>query len=340
MTQLADIARLTRLSSVTVSHILGNRRGYSAVTRARVLAAARQLDYHPNLIARQLRQRQSNVIGVVIGVADAAVNYDRLAQLELLAVKHDYRLMIGQADPGMEEAAITAYADDFEARGVVATVWLHQPASDDGRRGLKRLRRDRRILFLDDPLSPDGYSVAVDYAAGIAQAVRYLVARGRRRIGLALATLVPGSNPTTARLKGFEQACIDARLRGFRQRFWVGQETGLPTSAQIDSLIDALIVKRRADALLASNDVWAIHLLNALRRRGIRVPDDVAVVGFDNLEWTAWMDPPLTSIDQQHARFAAAALELIGQMRDPSLAEPHASRRRVVVPVLVERGTT
>lgn len=332
MSSLASISRATGLAVTTVSEILRNKPGYSEATRAKVMEAARKLSYRPNSAARQLRGGRSGVIAALIGQDNPQANFDRLAALERVAYSRGYRLMIGQihgAEDRLEE-----YMLDFAARGVDGVFWLHQPFATKDEVPADVAGRIGNIVSLDHPSGPGGGCVRIDYAAGISQAIAYLVRGGRKRIGLAVAAAGVKGDPLFARLQGFKQGLQEQGLPFHKERVWVGDRAETPNAAHLQDVIRQLVSGEKCDAILASNDVWAAELLRTAKRGGLRIPQDLAVVGFDNLMFAALCDPALTTIDQQHEAFATAAVTMMEQM----LSSKEAQQREVVIqPKLVVR---
>lgn len=334
MSTLLELSRATGLSVTTVSEILRDKPGYNAATRKRVRDAALRLKYQPSMAARQLRGGRSGLLGVLIGMDNPRVNFDRLAHVERAAFARGYRLVVGQIHEADERAA--QYLEDFASRGLDGIVWLHQPFG--GTKALPRSTFDGALasVALDRPLNARGACVRVDYAAGVADAVRHLRERGRRRIALALAGRGRQGDPMSARLAGYRAGLRRAFGASATPRVWAGAMVEQPAPEQIERALDLLVTRGKSDALIASNDVWAMALIKALRRKGLRVPEDVAVVGFDNLDWSEYVDPALTTIDQEHALFAERALDQLALLLS---GKPVSARDRVftIRPRLVAR---
>lgn len=330
MSTLVELSRATRLAVTTVSEILRNKPGYSEATRRRVFDAARRLRYRPSMAARQLRGGRSGLLGVLIGLDNPQVNFDRLAQIERAAFAQGFRLMVGQVHEG--DDGVGEYLEDFASRGLDGVIWLHQPFIRRQTLPASTFRHTPALVALDEPLRAGGGCVRVDYGAGVASAVAHLRARGRQRIALALAGRGAAGDPMQARLAGYRRSLA----AGADVLVWAGDMEEHPRGELIARAILQLVVRGGADAIVASNDLWAAALLKGLKAAGRRVPDDVAIVGFDNLAWCGWTDPALTSIDQQHEVLAAATVKLMARLLAGKPLK--ASERTVVVtPQLVIR---
>ena len=337
MTTLREVAQKAGMAMTSVSEILRNKPGYNAATRRQVLRVARALNYRPSAAARQLRGGRSGVIGVVVGLDDPQVNLDRLAHVERLAFARGYRLLVGQVQAGDDKAE--RYLEDFAGRGVDGLLWLPQPFAGSCRMASGFLDRLGFVVALDEPLMPRGGCVRVDYGAGIQQAVMHLHARGRRRIGLALAGAGRKGDPMQQRRQGFEQGLKDSGLAPFPGQVWVGDMVEQPNPALVGRALDQLLGQAKVDAVIASNDIWAAALMKALRARGLRVPYDVALVGFDNLNFAALLDPALTTVDQGHEEFAAQVLDLM-ERRPGQGSAKDGKKSRVITPRLMVRESS
>lgn len=340
--RLVDVARKAKVSHATVAAALsgtgGNTR-ISAETRERIRRAAAELQYRPNPHAQQLRGVRSDVIGLIIGTDNAQVNFDRMAELERIGFERGHRFIIGLGRAEDQQTTIMTYVRDFQMRSVAGMIWLHQPPqpSEVDAASLTSLRH---AVFLDRPLVEGAAAVRVDYADGIRQAVRHLVQRGRRRIGMALHTLDQTRDwtPMTDRLRGYREELSAQGLKLNEQLVWASEGPAMPSDEDIERAVRVLVREQRADAILASNDIWAVRLVKALKRHGQRLPEDVAVVGFDNLSLAAACDPELTTIDQRHEEFAIAVMDLLREQLE-SKGAGAVSRVVTIRPRLVVRAS-
>lgn len=337
-TRLIDIAREANVSRTTIAQVLlesgGNTRT-SKELQIRVKAIAKRLNYRPNALARQLKGKPSRLIGVLIGADNAQVNFDRLREVERHGFRQGYNLVVGQLHEDNWSKAASQYLNDFEGRGLDTLVCLDQGDHLVG--GVTLLRRFKNAIFLDAPVDHEVATVRVDYGAGIKLAIHHLVETGRRRIAIALHTLGKDhlGSPMRSRLKGFEEAKAKLGLSQDPSLIWSSESSPMPTQENIEDAVQQLIVSSGADAILCNNDHWAVQMLKALKRRRIKVPEQVALVGFDNLNISTASDPELTTIDQQHDLFAKYVMEYITQ-----IGEAGPFFERIIIPQLVLRETT
>ena len=187
----------------------------------------------------------------------------------------------------------------------------------------------------------------MDRQEAVRLAVRHLLERGRRRIGLAVMTLA--RRPHLARLHGYQRElqnhglAIDERLvfNGAVVRLSFAKYNALDGRWEfpfetIDAAIDQLVGEGKADAIIAHDDFWAVALMKRLRARGLRVPDDVAVIGYLNHSMADWTDPALTTLDLQHPLAARQMVEMMAKMitRGPL---PEDERVVSILPKLIVR---
>ena len=269
----------------------------------------------------------------LIGQDNPQANFDRLAWLERVAYARGYRLMIGQIHQADDRLA--EYMNDFASRGVDGVFWLHQPFAGVADFPAVEAFRVARIVSLDTPLGEGAGCVRIDYSAGIEEAIAYLVRSGRKRIGLAIAAAGGKNDPLQARQAGYKRGLQLREQEFVKERIWIGDRAETPNAAHLQGILNQLVKEQDCDAILASNDVWAAELLRAARRDGLCVPQDLAIVGFDNLQFASLCDPALTTIDQQHEAFATASVNLMEKALKGDLGAE--SREVVIRPRLVIR---
>ncbi|MBI1367354.1 MAG: LacI family DNA-binding transcriptional regulator [Planctomycetes bacterium] len=338
--RLIDVAQAAGVSRVAVGQVL-NRSGGSNVrvseeTRRRVLDIARKLNYRPNRIAQQLRGGRTKMLGVILDTMHMPVMYNRLSALERAASARGYRLVIGQvhADP----AGVGEYLEDFEGRGVDGVICLFDLMRGRDKAVAPLFDGVEHVVFHGRPVYEGASVVRVDTTDAIRQAMAHLFERGRKRPGLVLWNL--DDELCDYRRAGFTEGYAAAGVTLDEGMIWEGRHTSqTPSQEVLDDVIDKLIVGKKADAIVAPNDEWAVRLMQKLKSRGFKVPGDVALVGYDNLEIADVIEPGLTTIDQQHDLYAAAALDLlIGGIEEGK--KKGESRRVTIKPKLIVRQST
>ncbi|UCG16130.1 MAG: LacI family DNA-binding transcriptional regulator [Phycisphaerales bacterium] len=342
----SDIAEALNLSRTTVSLALAGRgRRYRIPDRTvgRVLEAAREMDYRPSLVAQQLAGKRSRAAGVLVnpeGIADVRL----IRAMEMLAAEHGVRFIVGYAVGTYEK--VREYLDDFEARGVDTVVSIVHNHPHFGDMVLAELKRFEHVVFYEKPgesFGPGALYVQPDYFELGRLGVQHLIDRGRQRIGLVFSNLALPC--AVQRRQAYEATLVDAGRTLDPALIWVLDEqtsehwTAPFTPELALRALDALVVERKVDGIVAANDSYAARLLSVLRERGRRVPEDVAVVGCDNLELGTLVTPPLTTAGFDVEELAERMIEVMFAGLEGRDVE-QGQRAVVVKPELVVRDSS
>jgi len=304
---MRDVARLAGVSSATVSHVINDTPGarMSDAARERVRKAVEELGYRPNAIAQTLVRGHSQFIGLVadaIATTPFAGQIIRGAQDE--AWKHGYVLLVANTD-GNQEAENSAIAMmlEHQVRGILYSSWYHRRVDVPG--GLRGTDVVLVNCFADDNSVP---AVVPDEQQGGHAATQMLLAAGHTRI-----VIINTTTPSPAhdgRLAGYEDALADAGIE-FDPSLVIDaeplQEGGYDAARRV--------VESAATAVFCHNDRVAMGLYDGLRELGVRVPDDIAVVGFDNQEViAAHLRPTLSTVALPHYELGVAGVRaLLGE---------------------------
>ena len=326
----ADVAALAGVSRTTVSFVLNGRDvAISPATRERVMDAARELDYHPHAGARQLAGGRSNTVGLVLRqspeqVAGDAFLAETLRGMTTAARAGGFRVIVEALDPDGGP-----YADLLRS-GRTDGVVVSGPRFDDPDLGAL-VRAGFPIVLQGSLPGLDVASVDVDNMAGAKQAVEHLIGLGHRRIGCI--TNAPVAYTAAAqRLAGYRAALAEAGIEDHRE--WVAEAAFDARSGH--RAMAQLLERADLQAVFVASDVVAVGALGAIRSAGKRVPDEISVVGFDDIPLAAFLDPPLTTV-----RLPAYELgRAVGEALLERISNP-AARRRTLLPIeLVVRGST
>ncbi|MYQ38718.1 MULTISPECIES: LacI family DNA-binding transcriptional regulator [unclassified Streptomyces] len=338
-----DVAERSGVSIATVSRVYRNPDSVRAVTRERVLEAARELGYVPSGNARGLASRTTGVLGLCFpdyadpeaeadaetdsGADDAAMLYsDQIIRgMERAARRHGYALLIAASLQGGPESLVAKVAGRVDGFAVLAQT---VPTED-----LDVISRRLPVVMLAGPREIDHLDhIVVANAAGERELARHLIEdHGLRR--LAFVGGDPESPDAEARFRGFRDACRDA---GLPVPDAPDLRTGMMTRAEGARAAETLLDRgaERPEAMVFANDQMAVGALRALERRGVRVPEDIAVTGFDGIPLSRIVRPSLTTVRQPIRQLGEQAVELLVQRladpsRDPvSLELPVALARR------------
>jgi LacI family transcriptional regulator len=324
---LADIAREAGTSASTASRALSGRGYVSESARDRLLAVAERLGYVPNASAQTLKQRQSRVVGVVLSALDNQFYAGLAAGIEQVLRESNYQMvLVGDNSDAEEELAGVRTFIAMRTPGVIMT-----PVGAEASRML--LAHGTAVVEVDRRLSDDLCdAVVIDNERGGREATMHLVGLGHRRIAL----LGVDTDWTTdaGRLRGYRTALKNARIP-YDRRLVASIPVHAPdTEARIEALLDSAA----PTAFFAANNELAERAWHVLRRRGLRIPADISLVGFDDVPWMEMVDPPITVVDQPTVELGrSAARLLLRRLAGGPLLPPAVE---VLQPHLVVRGST
>jgi len=288
---IKDVAREAGVSQATAARALAGYGYASERARKRVLAAAERLGYRPHAVARALVSGSTRTLGLVVG--DIENPFFALAARGMAdaAGEKDYTLLLANSDEDLEEERLAVEA--LLARRVDGLAVA--PTSPESLAHLSPVAADGTpLVVLDRPLRGLRVdTVTADNAGGAAAAVRHLIALGHRCIGVVSDSPEIGS--TAERLRGYRSALREAGLTVNPHLVSVGG----PSADEGYRTARALLERPdRPTALFTANNFMTLGTVRALRDLGLRAPGDVALIGFDDTDWTTIVDPPLTVVAQ------------------------------------------
>lgn len=325
------MAILAEVSLGTVSHFINHPTKVSAEKRERIQKAIDQLGFVRNNAAWQLRLGRSGTIAYIAPDVSNPFFATIAEGVEQRAATHDLSVFISNSN--RSRAREDAYLALFESQQVQGMlVSSHHPI--DERLAQIVARGTPTVLVGQRAIDERQPSVSIDDVAGGAMAARHLIELGRRRIAYVGGPL--GIRQVADRLEGAaavvrEHADVTLEVINVTQRMIAdGREVGLGLLARSP--------ENRPDAIFAVNDLTALGLMQALVHGGVRVPDDVALIGYDDIEFAESSIIPLSSIRAPHERFGFAAVDLLvsAMLEDPA----DAPRQVVFQPELVVRAST
>ena len=313
---LRDVAQRAGVSVRTVSNVVNDFPRVAPETRLRVQEAIRELGYRPNLVARQLRRGRTVVVSLVVPEIDSPYFAELASVLVRAAEPRGWTVHIEQTDGDLDrERQLLEGLRGQGADGVVFSPWAMAPHEVD--RGSSSppvvMLGERAGVGLVD-------HVAVDSVAAADEATTHLLASGRRRI--AAIGLQPHLVNETARLRldGYRRALRRAGVEPDRR--WEVAVDRLHRADGAQAVAELLARGVGVDALFCFTDQLALGAMSALAARGLRVPADVAVVGFDDIEDGRFSVPALTTIAPDKQRIAELALQCLADRLEDRSLEP------------------
>ena len=329
---LKDVAQLAGVSSATVSYVLNGKRTISEDTRRRVMEAVHQLDYVPDLNARGLSMRDSKLIGVVVPQTEPGDRLmfqnsfysEVLGSIEYYARQRGYHILISATD------ANESYLTLAKQRNLDGIIVIGMYPDEF----YQQMKKTQIPIVLIDSYCNDHYynNIRIDDAYGSYLATRYLLECGHRDAAF-----------FAGQLK--ENGVMQKRLAGYRQaleEFGAAYREDYVFEGQIDYKSGVTMAERLArsgsgvTAIVAAADILAIGAIKGLYNSGLRVPEDMSIIGFDDLEISQYLAPGLTTIRQQISLKGQRAVELLLE----HIADPSLSKQEEILPLkLIERGS-
>lgn len=292
------------MSVATVSHVINGTRKVAPETAARVRQAMEELDYQPNAVAQSLRTRTTHAIGVVVSDITNPFFATLVRGAEDAALEAGFSLIVCNSDEDPDKEDL--YVRLLRRRRMDGL--LIAPTRDGASPAIRELAQQKMpFVFIDRKakgIAAD--AVLSDNVGGAYQATRHLIERGHRRIGIVLG--IPGATTTEERFAGYRQALAEAGLSVVEELVvWGGYrvEGGRKAGAELLSLADP------PTAIFSTNNLMTVGVLQELSARGIGIPKQVAVVGFDDLDWTEMANPPLTVVAQRPYEIGYQAFEIL-----------------------------
>jgi DNA-binding LacI/PurR family transcriptional regulator len=323
---LEQVARRAKVSTATVSRVLNNASVVKTTTRARVMKAIEELKYHPNLHARHLAGGKSHTLGVIVSNLENPFFFDIYKTIEQDAHHAGYEVVMANTDYSSEQLVSSIrLMIGRRVAGLAAVVSEMDPALID-----ELTESDIPVVFYDvGSPRPNITNIRVNYRRGIDKVIDYLHSLGHRKLGFV------GHHSLLGPIHERAKAVIDAAGRHSQME--------VRTAADSDSLDGGRMATRALlangeipTAIVCVNDIMAVGALRELRERGIRVPQDVSVTGFDNVKLSEFCYPALTTVHIPRDRIGKLVCESLLVKSDGGVAD----HEMVIDPEFVLRDST
>ncbi len=318
MTKMKDVAKLAGVSTATVSRVLAGKDNINQETKQKVLVAIEQLNYRPNKLARNLRKLESKTIVAVVPDISNMFFSDIIRGIEGVARENGYHVLLGNTfnDTNREIDYIELIKEKLADGVILLTARIPMQQIVEIAEELPVVLACEYIDGADVP------TVTIDNISSARKAVNHLIALGHRRIGFIsgpLQVIV-----SRDRLKGYHQGHLQHDLPIDESLVQEGDftvESGYRMATRL------LALTSPPTAIFAANDEMAIGAIQAIREKGFRVPEDIAVVGFDDIRLATLFDPPLTTVSQPKLEIGSKAAEILLKIINHEPVE----RRQVVL---------
>jgi LacI family transcriptional regulator len=326
---IIDVAREANVSFATVSRVVSGKGYVSAHTRERVMEAMTRIGYTVNRQARVLAGGRTQVIGLLVRDLDTSYIGEILKGIdeELAAASYDLMLYTTHQRKTRESVYVNSLLN-----GMIDGLLMILPMAPEAYVGSIRRRGFPFVLIDHEGLDHEGPSVGATNRDGAAGAIRHLLELGHTRIGIIAGNLDMDS--ARERLAGCREALDEAGIGLPPELLRVGD---FHRSLAYQLTQEMLRLSDPPTAIFAANDVSAFGVMDAVRNAGLQIPDDLSIVGFDDIPDARWTFPPLTTVLQPMRLMGKRATRMLLD----AITDPEVSGERIELPTeLVVRGTT
>ncbi|OLN22033.1 LacI family transcriptional regulator [Domibacillus antri] len=302
MVSIKDVAKKANVSTATVSRVISRPEAVKEETSMKVMKAIHELKYQPNVLARQLRKLETKTILVIVPDITNTFFSKVLRGIEYVAVSKGYKVLLGDAGNDVaREGEFLNVLRQKQADGIVLLTARMETSL------IEEFALDYPLVlaceYIEGSTIP---TVSIDNISGARKATEYLISLGHKKIGMITGPLnvVLGRD----RLKGFSQAMARHDLPVEPS---LVQEGNFTYDSGYNMMLKFLALSNPPTAVFAANDEMAFGAVKAVKDRRMRVPEDISVIGFDDIEFSSIFEPPLTTISQPTFEIGTTAMELL-----------------------------
>jgi LacI family transcriptional regulator len=326
---MKDVARLAGVSTSTVSHVINNNRFVSEQVREKVDQAIRELNYAPSALARSLKIKQTRTIGMLLTASSNPFYSEVVRGVENSCYERGYSLILCNTE-GDEERMNRSLETLMQKRVdglLMMCTETHLPSAEI----LNRYPSVPMVMMDWAPFEGRGDIIQDNALLGGELATQHLIDRGYTRIACIAGP--QDKTPARLRLEGFHKAMASS---GLSVPLGYVVDGDFEFQGGFNAMNQLLTLDTLPEAIFTSNDAMAVGVYHALFQAGLRVPQDIAVMGYDNIELARYLTPPLSTIHQPKDELGELAIDtLIHRMGDPDASQ----QTLVLTPELVERGS-
>jgi len=304
MVTIKDIARRAGVNPSVVSRALNNKYGVKKSTKELIVQIAEDLGYYPNTAARRLVTRKSGMIGIMMADISEPFYSQIIKGMEYAASKTGYTLLFSNSYENLEQA--DALRKMIVAESVDGLVIV---GSNTQEKNFTKILLEHEIPFvlIERNFSKQKFNcLYIDNIEGGYMASKYLIKKGHRRIAHVAGN--PQNQVTLDRIEGYKKALYDSDLSYDKDLIFYGNYL---CQDGYEAMKKVLLHYPDCTAVFAANDSMAYGVLHAINESGLVVPKDLAVIGFDNLEFSAFTNPPLTTVGQPRYEMGKKSVEIL-----------------------------
>jgi DNA-binding LacI/PurR family transcriptional regulator len=311
---MKDIAAKLGVSESTVSRAINNKPGVGEDTKQKILNLARRYNYQPNLLARNLARQESNMIGLILPDISSLFYSEVTRAIQDIATKHGYQVMICNTDS--DEKRESAYIEWLQGNKIAGIIFLGNGLANNkiinlGLSGYPIVLANRLV---EEVMLP---SVIIDNNTGAFEATKHLLERGHKRIALING---PKDNLTAQnRFRGYREALKEYNL-DYDPKLIINKDWSRECGYQ--GFLELLNLEEPPTAIFAANDLISVGVIEAIKMGGYLIPEEIAVVGFEDTIVTSIIEPPLTTVAQPMYELGSnSAKKLFSLIEDEDIEE-------------------
>ena len=305
-TTVEDVAEYAGTSVATVSHVINDTRYVSPDLREKVEQALDELDYKPNRIAKSLKTNETRTFGLLVSDITNPHFSHAVKGVESIATKMDYGTLVASSDESVEKQNF--YIDLLLGEAVDGIILA--PAVGTKPSVKKIVEHNVDLVFIDRKINGiAASSVLAENISGAYEATKYLIEHGHRKIGIILG--LEGLTTTEERLEGYKSALRDHDI-AFKDKYVVGG--GSHTESAISATQTLLNLSDRPSAIFSTSNLMTIGVIKTITSEGLKCPQDMSVIAFDDFDWASAFEPALTTVAQKPFKMGSIAASLALEM--------------------------
>ena len=304
MATIKDVAKMAGVSTTTVSHVINNTRHVAEDTKNDVLQAIQTLNYSPSAVARSLKVNTTHSVGMILTTSEAPYFAEIIQAVEDHCYRQGYSLFLCNTQNNPEK--LKNHLDMLAKKRVDGILVMCSEYTPDSLDLLKNFSELPMVVMDWGPNNPNTDLIQDNSFDGGYLATQHLIDNGHKKIGIIAGELTKTTAKT--RYEGFVKALLDAGL--VVNPDWIMEGSFEPEDGY-ECMNKILRQNELPTAVFCCNDVMALGAISAITEKGLRVPDDISIIGYDNIHSSRFYAPPLTTVHQSKSRLGERALKLL-----------------------------
>jgi LacI family purine nucleotide synthesis repressor len=329
MATIKDVARIAGVSTTTVSHVINKTRFVAEATQERVMQAVKELNYAPSAVARSLKCNTTRTIGMLVTQSTNPFFAEVVDGVESYCYRQGYTLILCNTGGIYEKQR--DYIRMLAEKRVDGMLVMCSDLTEELREMLDAHQDIPKVIMDWGPESSKADKIIDNSEEGVYLATKYLLEKGHAKIAC-----LSGQVQKVAcieRIAGYKRALSEFGIP-FQENYILEGNFECDTAVEAADKVAAMPIEQRPTAIFCFNDIMALGLISRLQQLNINVPDDISVVGYDNIDLAAYFSPPLTTVHQPKRRVGKTAFEiLLERIKD----KDHDKRIFEMHPELIER---